>query len=212
MSILEQMLQALRPLQLYTLAPEGSVYAELSAYAQCLERVQQRLSLVLQEAFLQTASESRLAAWERLLTLPPAQLSLSERRERLLQRFSQGAPDPTPGEIQTLLEAAGFTGTLEEDAEAQTIRLLWGPGAESLAGCSAAVRAIELALPAQLKIWADLPAQDWDALDASARTFDSWDALALRWELQEEDTEEGGERIAQQLKNGKARPESLGRS
>ncbi len=188
MSILEQMLQALRPLRLYTLAPEGPVHAELSAYARALENVQQRLLHVLQEAFFQTSSEKRLAEWERLLGLPPVQLSPEERRERLLQRLAQGAPGPTPGEIQALLDASGFTGTLEEDVEAQTVRLIWSGAGSSLPACAVAVRAMESALPAQLKIWANLPTQDWDALDEAARPFDSWDALALRWELQEADT------------------------
>ena len=41
-------------------------------------------------------------------------------------------------------------------------------------------------LPAQLKIWADIPAKSWDALDAADTAFHDWDALSLRWELQEE--------------------------
>ena len=42
MSILEQMTQTLLPLHLYALSPGSSVLAELSAYAQSLEKAAQR--------------------------------------------------------------------------------------------------------------------------------------------------------------------------
>ena len=136
MSILEQMTQTLLPLHLYALSPGSSVLAELSAYAQSLEKAAQRLERLPQAAFIQTAPSPRL----------------------------------------------------EEDVSAHNIRLLFAGNAGTLTDCAPAVHAIERSLPAQLKIWADLPAENWDALDAAGTPFNVWDALSLRWELQE-DTE-----------------------
>lgn len=188
MTILEQMIQMLTPLRLYTLAPDSAVHAELSAYALGLEQAMQRLDKLTQAAFIQTAPADRLSVWERLLGLHPENAALPERRAGILARLAPGPPGFTHGETHTLLEQAGFPGTLEEDFGAHTIRLLFGSGAGSLADCAPAVHAIEQSLPAQLKIWADLPPADWNGLDATGTPFDTWDALALRWELQE-DTE-----------------------
>lgn len=176
----------LTPLRLYTLTPESAVYAELSVYAQGLEQAAQRLERLMQAAFIQTAPAGRLSVWERILGLHPESAALPERRAAILARLSLGPPGFTRGEIQALLERAGFSGSMEEDFAAHTIRLLFGSSAAGLAGCAPAVHAIEQSLPAQLKIWADLPAQNWDGLDAAGTPFEAWDALALRWELQEE--------------------------
>lgn len=188
MSILEQMTQMLLPLHLYALSPGSSVFAELSAYAQSLEKAAQRLERLTQAAFIQTAPSQGLAVWERLLGLHQEDAPLSERRAGILARLSLGPPGFTRDEIRALLETVGFAGALEEDVSAHTIRLLFAGNAGTLTDCAPAVHAIERSLPAQLKIWADLPAENWDALDAAGTPFNVWDALSLRWELQE-DTE-----------------------
>lgn len=186
MTILEQMLGMLLPLRLYALTPESAVFAELSVYARALEHAAQRFEGLAQAAFIQTAPAQRLTVWERILGLHQENASLPERRAGILACLSLGPAGSTRGEIQTLLERAGFAGSLEEDYAAHTLRLLFGSSAADLAECAPAVHAIEQSLPAQLKIWANLPTANWDGLDASGTLFDAWDALALRWELQEE--------------------------
>jgi len=185
--ILEQMEQMLRPLRLYSLSPESRVHAELCAYAQGLEAAAQRVDRLTQAAFIQTAPTEQLSVWERILGLHQEDAALPERRAGILARLSLGPPGFTREETEGLLHRAGFSGSLEEDFTAATLRLRFGNGASDLASCAPAVHAIEQSLPAQLKIWADLPAKNWDALDAAATAFDSWDALSLRWELQEDD-------------------------
>ena len=90
MSILEQMTQTLLPLHLYALSPGSSVLAELSAYAQSLEKAAQRLERLTQAAFIQTAPSQRLAVWERVLGLHQEDAPLSERRAGILARLSLG--------------------------------------------------------------------------------------------------------------------------
>lgn len=191
MNVLEQMVRMLLPLRLYALSPGSAIWAELSAYARGIEHAARRLDRLHQAAFLQTAPQQRLAVWERLLGLHPGDAGLEERRAGILARLSLGPPGFTREEILTLLGEAGFSGSVEEDFAMQTIRLFFGSGAQSLADCAPAVHAVEQSLPAQLKIWADLPAENWNALDTAGVPFDAWDALALRWELQEAD---GGRR------------------
>jgi len=183
---LEQMKRMLLPLRLYTLSPESLVSAELCAYAQGLDAARQRLDRLMEAAFLQTAPAERLAVWERILGLHPQSAALPERRAAILARLSLGPPGFTRAETESLLEQAGFSGSLQEDCTAATLRLRFGGGAISLAGCAPLIHAIEQSLPAQLKIWADIPTKSWDALDAASTAFHEWDALALRWELQEE--------------------------
>lgn len=186
MPALEQMKQMLLPLRLYILSPESRVYAELCAYAQGLEAAQQRLDQLMEAAFIQTAPADRLAVWERILGLPAQSEGPMERRAAILARLSLGPPGFTRAETESLLEQAGFPGSLQEDCAAATLRLRFGGSTISFALCAPLVHAIEQSLPAQLKIWADIPAKSWDALDAADTAFHDWDALSLRWELQEE--------------------------
>ena len=166
MPALEQMKQMLLPLR--------------------LEAAQQRLDQLMEAAFIQTAPADRLAVWERILGLPAQSEGPLERRAAILARLSLGPPGFTRAETESLLEQAGFPGSLQEDCAAATLRLRFGGSTISFALCAPLVHAIEQSLPAQLKIWADIPAKSWDALDAADTAFHDWDALSLRWELQEE--------------------------
>ena len=187
MPALEQMKQMLLPLRLYILSPESRVYAELCAYAQGLEAAQQRLDQLMEAAFIQTAPADRLAVWERILGLPAQSEGPLERRAAILARLSLGPPGFTRAETESLLEQPPIPGSPQEDCAAATLRLRFGGSAISFALCAPLVHAIEQSLPAQLKIWADIPAKSWDALDTADTAFHDWDALSLRWELQEED-------------------------
>ena len=155
MPALEQMKQMLLPLRLYILSPESRVYAELCAYAQGLEAAQQRLDQLMEAAFIQTAPADRLAVWERILGLPAQSEGPLERRAAILARLSLGPPGFTRAETESLLEQAGFPGSLQEDCAAATLRLRFGGSTISFALCAPLVHAIEQSLPAQLKIWAD---------------------------------------------------------
>lgn len=123
MPALEQMKQMLLPLRLYILSPESRVYAELCAYAQGLEAAQQRLDQLMEAAFIQTAPADRLAVWERILGLPAQSEGPLERRAAILARLSLGPPGFTRAETESLLEQAGFPGSLQEDCAAATLRL-----------------------------------------------------------------------------------------
>ena len=126
MPALEQMKQMLLPLRLYILSPESRVYAELCAYAQGLEAAQQRLDQLMEAAFIQTAPADRLAVWERILGLPAQSEGPLERRAAILARLSLGPPGFTRAETESLLEQAGFPGSLQEDCAAATLRLRFG--------------------------------------------------------------------------------------
>lgn len=152
MPALEQMKQMLLPLRLYILSPESRVYAELCAYAQGLEAAQQRLDQLMEAAFIQTAPADRLAVWERILGLPAQSEGPLERRAAILARLSLGPPGFTRAETESLLEQAGFPGSLQEDCAAATLRLRFGGSTISFALCAPLVHAIEQSLPAQLKI------------------------------------------------------------
>lgn len=152
MPALEQMKQMLLPLRLYILSPESRVYAELCAYAQGLEAAQQRLDQLMEAAFIQTAPADRLAVWERILGLPAQSEGPLERRAAILTRLSLGPPGFTRAETESLLEQAGFPGSLQEDCAAATLRLHFGGSTISFALCAPLVHAIEQSLPAQLKI------------------------------------------------------------
>lgn len=152
MPALEQMKQMLLPLRLYILSPESRVYAELCAYAQGLEAAQQRLDQLMEAAFIQTAPADRLAVWERILGLPAQSDGPLERRAAILTRLSLGPPGFTRAETESLLEQAGFPGSLQEDCAAATLRLRFGGSTISFALCAPLVHAIEQSLPAQLKI------------------------------------------------------------
>lgn len=86
--------------------------AELAAYAKGLELVYDTLSHVRRDAFVQTAEEDGLKAFESLFRVVPSVDSTKNRRAMLLTRGAVTPADHTVEAMQKQLLAAGINGKL----------------------------------------------------------------------------------------------------
>lgn len=84
--------------------------AELAAYAKGLELVYDTLSHVRRDAFVQTAEEDGLKAFESLFRVVPSVDSTKNRRAMLLTRGAVTPADHTVEAMQKQLLAAGING------------------------------------------------------------------------------------------------------
>ena len=86
--------------------------AELAAYAKGLELMYDTLSHVRRDAFVQTAEEDGLKAFESLFRVVPSVDSTKNRRAMLLTRGAVTPADHTVEAMQKQLLAAGINGKL----------------------------------------------------------------------------------------------------
>lgn len=111
----EHMGHVLEATGLYRLTGDTPVDWELSAYGAGFARLEERFQGILENMFPQTAGREKLAQWETLFRPQPAEASLEECQEMVLQRFSVGEEDFTPEDVQNLLVGAGVRGLLVEE-------------------------------------------------------------------------------------------------
>lgn len=148
--------------------------AELAAYAKGLELVYDTLSHVRRDAFVQTAEEDGLKAFESLFRVVPSVDSTKNRRAMLLTRGAVTPADHTMEAMQKQLLAAGINGKLvPQKGGVLNINVLSTMGISEAAAESEA-RAF---LPAHLSLVFDFGKNTWDAQDAVGS---SWNVLDLR--------------------------------
>ena len=141
--------------------------AELAAYAKGLELVYDTLSHVRRDAFVQTAEEDGLKAFESLFRVVPSVDSTKN-------RGAVTPADHTVEAMQKQLLAAGINGKLvPQKGGVLNINVLSTMGISEAAAESEA-RAF---LPAHLSLVFDFGKNTWDAQDAAGS---SWNVLDLR--------------------------------
>ena len=146
--------------------------AELAAYAKGLELVYDTLSHVRRDAFVQTAEEDGLKAFESLFRVVPSVDSTKNRRAMLLTRGAVTPADHTVEAMQKQLLAAGINGKLvPQKGGVLNINVLSTMGISEAAAESEA-RAF---LPVHLSLV--FGKNTWDAQDAAGN---SWNVLDLR--------------------------------
>lgn len=180
--------------------------AELAAYAKGLELVYDTLSHVRRDAFVQTAEEDGLKAFESLFRVVPSVDSMENRRAMLLTRGAVTPADHTVEAMQKQLLAAGINGKLvPQKGGVLNINVLSTMGISEAAAESEA-RAF---LPAHLSLVFDFGKNTWDAQDAAGS---SWNVLDLETRLGTRSTfyERKGE-TWQQVKNQRFSAFAFGR-
>ena len=148
--------------------------AELAAYAKGLELVYDTLSHVRRDAFVQTAEEDGLKAFESL----PSVDSTKNRRAMLLTRGAVTPADHTVETMQKQLLAAGINGKLvPQKGGVLNINVLSTMGISEAAAESEA-RAFLLA---HLSLVFDFGKNTWDAQDAAGSSWNVLDRRNKTW-------------------------------
>lgn len=153
--------------------------AELAAYAVGLDLIYAALADTERNAFVQTADDTGLAAYESLFRILPSTASAEDRRAMLLARGAVTPADNTEAALQRQLSAAGIRGKLTaEKGGVLNVNVLSCMGISEAAAESEA-RAF---LPAHLLCVFDFGKNTWDASDGADKTWDALDARGKTWD------------------------------
>lgn len=160
----------------YRLTGETSADWEVNACGAGLDALQNAVDVLLSDLFVSTASDARLAAWEKLFRPQPTAGAIEDRRETLGERFSMNPGRFRPGDFSSMLGAAGVAGQVLE--ESGGLRVLAG----RLLGITEeeAKRELDDVLPAHLP-WEWDESVNWAALDVLTPDFETLDGWELSW-------------------------------
>lgn len=173
---LNRIREILQDTSCYRLTGSGSADWEVTAYGAGFGLLEDELEGLLGDLFASTASEGRLAAWERALWGRESAGTLEDRRAVLAGKLAVTPRSFTPERLGELLAGAGVQGVLEEGTEGISVllgRLLSLTQAE-------AERELSRLLPAHLG-WTWENGVHWAALDACVPDFETLDGLNLTW-------------------------------
>lgn len=182
LSCRERMYSRMRSLRLYNLEEGSLIRAELDSYLDVLEPLQQKILAVQQDALVQTCSEERLMAFERMLAIPVNQnIPLQERRQIAVSKMSIGPSDFHRTGIEKALNAIGVSATVEEEPGGGTITVTATGLADSQMTLDQAKQAFEALMPAHLLaefVTGGISFAEFDSLD---KTFTQLDEMNKSW-------------------------------
>ncbi len=183
MASLEEMKRILAPLGFYDLTEDSIVSKELTVYALEIDKIRNRFAGILREAMIPTAEGKGLAQREKLFGSPHEDLTVQERRDRLIYRLSLMQEDFTNEGIMRALFSLGYNGTVTEDLENETLILEKINGSEDPADYLAVVEGARELLPAHLRFSFNIEAPTWNQLDEQNKSFNERDKASVPWDF-----------------------------
>ena len=173
----------LAPLGLYQLGAGGPLDAELAAYRTGFAIIEQAAAQLLQDTFVQTASEEGLARWEYLLGIPLRRGVKEEtRRERILSSLAISPTDFTSQGVLNSLRGAGLAARLVEYPAEQRLLVI---GEGFIGGFDTiydVMRSAYRMLPAHLEAEFDIGGMTWLQFEELYPDWDSFDEQLKDWE------------------------------
>ena len=183
MSVLTQMKDMLAPLGIYSLDDDSLVMHELTVYATQLEKLHDKLRIALRENFISTAQSYGLDRFEELTERYHSDLSVDERRERLLLYMTLDNNDFSVNDIRRQLTLMGVSDNFTEDFENERIIFPDLVEADDIIRIAEELNVIEDIVPSNLEIDTGFSEFDWDSFDALDFNFGTLDKMGLRFDL-----------------------------
>ena len=180
MTIYSHMRAALRAIRLYNLRAEH-LSAELHAYADELERLDDDLEDLLPERFLHTAKDKGLSAYEELFGPARSDLSLRDRRRLLLLRLSLGSGDFTPDGIRQALDSFGLDYVITEFPAYDRLNIIAQTDYSQEQQNFIRTETAKI-IPAHIEYQLVFNTLTWSELDARNKSFTELDGDNLTWE------------------------------
>ena len=171
---------------------QGSlIEAELESYLCALALVQEELSTLWRDMYIQTASEETVARYERLLSLPfNHKLTRERRRELIIYRLSVAQSDFTHEGMLASLRAAGLHSQLIEHPAEERLEVVFLELLGEFTTLDKLKAMIGKMLPAHLEYelvigemtWVDFEEKGWDCDRFDERDF-TWEEFDLAGDM-----------------------------
>lgn len=183
MKAYESMIQKLSPTGLYSLDEEGYNCHELKALAAGVDAADGALDLIIREAFVATAEDMGLEAWEELYGPPRNELSVERRRELIQKRLSVNHSSFTPADVEEIIDSLGMGEcTITENPALFLVKLDFSSQSYSAAQRQWIREQLGQLLPCHLEISVVFGNLSWDEIDSLGLSFSSMDNKNLTWD------------------------------
>ncbi len=180
-TILSSLQSKLKPIGIYKLNGNTLVNAELSAYAQGLKILNDKLETLENESFIVTASDYGLSFRETLFGRVKSNRTVEERRDMLIYRGSINSNDFTRESIERALIAIGIKGAVSENVDGNNVYINCLDILDSFSSESDIIQRAQEFLPAHLNEIFDFRVLSWNYIDSKDISFDNMDSYERTW-------------------------------
>lgn len=173
----------LEPLKLYALRQNSLIDCELAAYEVAFSMLDEAISEIRAQAFVQTATGEGLALHEKLVGLQERpSVELDTRRALVLYRRSIAPFDfNLSGMISSIL-GAGMEADIIENYAGESLQIISKGLIDDFFDLDSVKQSVSAMLPAHLEAEFDIGFMTWDMFEAYDITWDAWDAMDFTWE------------------------------
>lgn len=181
MSILANLNKKLSGLEIYNLDdPDSNIALELEVYATELERLTEDTAQMLDECFVESASDYGLSNLEEIFGTARDDLSTESRRQMLLKRMSLNNNDFTLDGIQKALESFNLEYTISEYPSYNRLVIIADTN-YTIAQKEWIKAEVEKIIPSHLEFSLVFNSLSWEELEAEDLTFAAIDNRDLTW-------------------------------
>lgn len=183
MKALREIYALLAPLGLYKLNGSSLVDHELAAYGQVLGHIEEAISRLVADIFVQTASGGRLDEWERLLRLPNgSSLQAEQRRKRILHHMAVSPLSFTPSGITDSLRGVGMEAVITEDTSQRSLHITCLSFMGDYGNIYEMMAAAGKMMPAHLAFYIDTGGVDWSSFEEFFASWQDFDQMDNNWQ------------------------------
>lgn len=186
MNPLKNMIKHLKPLGLYNLSEDTTIYSELEVYANAFNEIICVADNILKESIVNTAEDYGLELQEQLWGLSRTELSTEQRRESIKNRYNIRYSDSTLKSMQHFLVSVGVKGQITELPSQNRVYIYVENGSQFPLGVRKYINAqTESFFPAHIDVFLDYRVATWDTLDSYRTMFDTYDNFNFTWDRAE---------------------------
>lgn len=173
------MVEALTPLSIYEFENTNVGY-ELLSYSLVLDEINEKLTKLLDECFIESASDYGLENRELIIGAVRNDLSVDKRRSMLKLRESITSSSFTLSEIKKSLESFGLQSKIYEYPSLYIVVI------DAIGSYSTELQAwirsqVEKIMPAHLQVQVVFGGPTWEQSDTKDNTFSYIDSMGLTW-------------------------------
>lgn len=181
MGTLERIKAALTPTGLYNIEKGSLIYAELSAYAEGLDLLNEEIKIVEGECFVSTSETYGLLMREHLIGVLKNTLPTENRREMIMYQSGISKKDFTKESMEKVLVACGIVGTISEYPSEQKIHINCIKILDNILTREQIKSEAYKYLPPHLDVTFDFRNFSWSIIEDKNMTFSQMDNKNMTW-------------------------------
>ncbi len=179
----QSMKTKLIPIGIYNLAQGAANDSEIRAFARGIDTVDNRLDVIIREAFIPTAIDFGLSSWEEIFGPPNLSTSSALRRELLIKRLRLSPRSFTKRSAEDILTSLGIDGfRIDENPSLFVVTIDLSDNDYSVTKRAWIRDQLDELLPAHLEIDLIFGNISWAQIDSLGLTFQQSDDKGYTWD------------------------------